>query len=436
MFTLSRLKDVTRFYEYGDNFRNEVYLITDDVPIKCNGILLAARSRKIEEIIKDTENIRANEYSDNLPALYDCLDLIYGSSVAIGRNNYKTIFKFGKIFDIWEMVGGVSNWISNDYSMFWDIFLDLTKLGLDRLSISQTFHDATCTFIVRNRTKVLTDALEICQWTDASTIKHIVELFDRSPYLSVDDMLKFLKDILASSTVTTSTLDKNINTVLSSMISYIDTSMCRIDYDRWFITTSSLYIDTLTTLTNFCNDVKLQRTIFSLQGDIHSLSMFIKEPSIRNLTRRVLDHLSENAYTASRKLCRFIFSPIHCVLLELALKDEYKYILCRLYADRFSPPCGFYEDLMYILEDMLDTITFSLEGHDQSCKDHVKMWCDNFLKDFIFEDDTYKQHATDIKRMSRTQERYLYYYFKTVPKLKEYVQDNTLPELKECITKR
>ena len=74
MFALPRLGDVTKFLN--NNFRNEVYLITDDVLIKCNGLLLASRSAAIEEIIESSDNIPVNELSDNIPALNDCLSLI------------------------------------------------------------------------------------------------------------------------------------------------------------------------------------------------------------------------------------------------------------------------------------------------------------------------------------------------------------------------
>ena len=101
------------------------------------------------------------------------------------------------------------------------------------------------------------------------------------------------------------------------------------------------------------------------------------------------------------------------------------------------PPYKLPRNLMHNLRNMLEAILFSLEEHDQSCKDHVNMWYDNVLK--MYEDDVYKEHATDMKRLLKLkasdQVRYLYYYFKTVPTLKEYVPDNTLPELKDCIQK-
>ena len=268
----------------------------------------------------------------------------------------------------------------------------------------------------------------------------------RNSALSVNDRLKFLKDVLASSTVTTFSSDNDINTVLSSMISYIDETIGDIDYTKWFFTTSSLYIDVLTTLTNVCNDVKLQRTIFSLQGGIYSLNMFFIEPSIKNLTRRVLDHLGEvNDYLGENsglsnisrlqalRRSQIIFSPIHCVVSELALmgSDHIRYALrCR---KRYN----LHEHLMNIDIRMNTSIALLLEigEHDQSYKDHVKMWWDNALKDYMYEGDEKLVTDQELLTLISNKERYLYYYFETVPTLKEYVQDNTLPELKECIRK-
>ena len=114
-------------------------------------------------------------------------------------------------------------------------------------------------------------------------------------------------------------------------------------YDQWFIATSSLYTDTLTALANACNDVDLFRKIFSLLHDVHTSSMFFKEPSLRNLTRKVLYHLGYYGPPNIRSmmtLCRsqFIFSPIHCVPLEHTLmrSDDIREFLYQ-YAYRCRP---------------------------------------------------------------------------------------------------
>ena len=88
MLTLSRLGDVTRYYT--ENFRNKVYLfIKDGHNIICNGITLAARSTVMEEIIQDSEKIKASQFSDNLPGLFLYLDLIYGGSIEIDDETKK-----------------------------------------------------------------------------------------------------------------------------------------------------------------------------------------------------------------------------------------------------------------------------------------------------------------------------------------------------------
>ena len=64
MFSLAPLTDLTRFRR--SNFKNEVYVITEDRCIKSNGVLLAARSAKIEETLEESENIPAVQFSDNM----------------------------------------------------------------------------------------------------------------------------------------------------------------------------------------------------------------------------------------------------------------------------------------------------------------------------------------------------------------------------------
>ena len=92
MFSLAPLTDLTRFRR--SNFKNKVYVITEDRYIKSNGVLLAARSAKIEETLEESENILAVQFSDNMAGLEDCLDLVYVGSVDIREDNCKSIYKF------------------------------------------------------------------------------------------------------------------------------------------------------------------------------------------------------------------------------------------------------------------------------------------------------------------------------------------------------
>ena len=131
MFTLAPLGDLTRFRR--SNIKSEVYLVTEDVCIKSHGIILAARSAKLEKMLEETENIPAVEFSDNMTGLEDCLDLIYGGSVDISEENRKSIYKFGKLFQIREMMDGVLSWIAIyvTYDKFWKVYLELRNLHED-----------------------------------------------------------------------------------------------------------------------------------------------------------------------------------------------------------------------------------------------------------------------------------------------------------------
>ena len=96
MFSLVPLGDLSRFRR--SNVSNEVYLITEDECIKANGLVLAARSVTFEEMLQKSENIPAVEFSDDLAGLEDCLDLAYGGTIVIREDNFKSIYKFGKLF--------------------------------------------------------------------------------------------------------------------------------------------------------------------------------------------------------------------------------------------------------------------------------------------------------------------------------------------------
>ena len=177
MFTLSPLGDVTTYLR--ENFKNEVFLITENKAIRCSGIMLAARSTVIEEIIQNSENIPAIEFSDNLPGLFVCLNLICGGSVEINEENYRSIFKFGKIFHIKEMEDVVLKWVAEElpYYTLWEVYFDLRKLDL--AASAAAFQDAIKRYVSGNcDDDFLQTALQVCRNTDNSedNVKRVMEL--------------------------------------------------------------------------------------------------------------------------------------------------------------------------------------------------------------------------------------------------------------------
>ena len=187
MLKLPRLPDISRFC-FNDDIRDEFFFTEDEV-IKCNGVLLAARSAKLEGLIRDSENIRASEFSDNLPALNDYLSLIYGAKVSLNSSNCKSIFKFGKIFQIKVMMEGTVSWISKEmpYDVFWKEYLDMATLT----EPSKSFVSATERYVSTRYSDLLPNALKICKAADENTIKAIVELLPATGNISCDSKITF-----------------------------------------------------------------------------------------------------------------------------------------------------------------------------------------------------------------------------------------------------
>ena len=175
MFSLTPLGDLTRFRR--NNVKNEAYLITEDVCIKVHGIILAARSAKIEVMLEESENIPAVEFSDDLTGLEDCLDLVYGGSVEIREDNFKTIYKFGKLFQIFEMMDSILSWIaiSVTYDKFWSIYLELKNLHDD----TSVFVDIIKGYLSVDGDNFIEHSREICHCQDKNTITAVVELLSR-----------------------------------------------------------------------------------------------------------------------------------------------------------------------------------------------------------------------------------------------------------------
>ena len=224
MFSLTPLGDVTRFRH--SNIKREVYLVTEDVCIKADGIILAARSAKLEEMLEESENIPALEFSNDLTGLVDCVDLVYGGSVEIREDNFKTIYKFGKLFQIREMMESVLSWIaiSVTYDKFWSVYLELKNLHED----NSVFIDIIKGYLSVDGDNFMEHSREICRSKDKNTITVVVELLSRTDDKRVLSVMENIIDIATENNETpaataSSTDDNNyLQTVVSSIVTYIE----------------------------------------------------------------------------------------------------------------------------------------------------------------------------------------------------------------------
>ena len=257
MLTLSHLGDVTKYLD--DNFKYEVFLITEDKTIRCSGIMLAARSTVIEKIIRNSENIPAIEFSDNLPGLFACLNLIYGGTVEINEENYRTIFKFGKIFQIKEMMDAVLKWIAEDlpYHIFWDVYFELTKL--DHNVSTAVFQDAIKRHFTKNYDGFIKNIFQICHDGEEENFRRVMELVVTTNEITSDKMLTFFihllntdddNDVRATSCI-------QVDVIISEAVEYIE----KLDADIL----SRKCTETLGTLSGVCTNMDNLRKIAGIQ---------------------------------------------------------------------------------------------------------------------------------------------------------------------------
>ena len=325
MFFLAPLGDLTRFLS--SNIKNEVYLITKDVCIKSNGLLLAARSAKIEEILEVSEKIPAVQFSDNMAGLEDCLDLVYGGSVDIKKDNFKSIYKFGKLFEISKMMKGVLAWIANDvtYENFWSVYLDLESLH-DNIS---DFVNIITGYLSAADDNFMEFTTELCRSQDKNTITAVVELLSR-----IDDIrvLSVMENIINTATendetlaATTSSTDaKNfLQTVLSSTVTYIENCLkskkCN-DFRKLRCK------QTLQKASSVCTHLETLRKINNISFDA-SIQLFscwnFTASSIKDLNWERVEQLTSptTSYEAIKYFTENAGTGIHpCVVVEIVLK--------------------------------------------------------------------------------------------------------------------
>ena len=328
--------DLTRFLS--SSIKNEVFIVTENRCIKSNGVLLAARSAKIEEILEESENIPAVQFSDNMAGLEDCLDLVYSGSVDIRDGNCKSIYKFGKLFQICEMMVGVLAWIANSvtYDNFWKVYLDFENLHED-VNKSE-FIAAAKRCLCTDRDNFVKHTTELCRGSDAtaSTITAVVELLSR-----IDDIriLSVMENIIDNATqnnefllaTTLSTYANNhLPTVVSFTATYIENNLKANNCDEFM---KSHCIQTLQKVSSVCTNMEALRTINKMLFDtsIQAITSILESyrnfevHSIRDLNWKRVKQLtsSSTSYGAIKYFTKHAGSEtgIHpCVVVEIVLK--------------------------------------------------------------------------------------------------------------------
>ena len=178
-------------------------------------------------MLEESENIPAVEFSDDLTGLEDCLDLVYGGSVEIREDNFKTIYKFGKLFQIFEMMDSILSWIaiSVTYDKFWRIYLELKNLHDD----TSVFVDIINGYLSVDGDNFIEHSREICHCQDKNTITAVVELLSRIDDIRVLSAVENIIDIatennetLVAATASSTGNDNYLQTVVSSTVSYIE----------------------------------------------------------------------------------------------------------------------------------------------------------------------------------------------------------------------
>ena len=329
MFSLTPLGDLTRFRR--NNVKNEAYLITEDVCIKAHGIILAARSAKIEVMLEESENIPAVEFSDDLTGLEDCLDLVYGGCVEIREDNFKTIYKFGKLFQICEMMESVLSWItiSVTYDKFWSVYLELKNLHDD----NSVFIDIIKRYMNADGDNFMEYSRKICYSQDKNTITAVVELLSRIDDITVLSVMENIIDIatennetLVAATASSTDNDNYLQTVVSSIVSYIENV---IKLDSFKECNNSRCKQVLQKAARVCANMETLRKITEMlfNTNIHKVTNIDTSiqptSSVKDLNWERVKQLTSptTPYEAIKYFTENAGTGIHpCVVLEIVLK--------------------------------------------------------------------------------------------------------------------
>ena len=203
-----------------------------------------------------------------MTGLEDCLDLVYSGSVDISEENCKTIYKFGKLFQIREMMDGVLSWIAIyvTYDKFWKVYLELRNLHED----TSVFVDMLNGYLSVDGDKFMKHTTELCRSQDEITIIAVVELLSRTDDIRVLSVMADLVDTATQNNETlvataSSTHANNYSqTVVSSVVTYIENYLKSDSFEE---SDKSRCKQTLQRASSICRNVETLQTIIKILFD-------------------------------------------------------------------------------------------------------------------------------------------------------------------------
>ena len=314
MFSLSPLTDLTRFrYK---KLKKEVYLISQDGGTICHGILLAARSPTFAQILEKSKEIPTVTFLGGITELKVCLDLIYGGSVLIGRSNFKSIYNFGKRFEINDMMEGVLAWIANDlaYKNFWYVYLELKNLQTD----TSSFESAVRRYMGDDDNGFLASTTTLCRDTDENTVTAVIDLLSTIIDIKLLSVIVDVFEITLLKSPGGTKNNEHLQTVVSSTVAYI-ANYLRLNSGATI--NKACYKQTLTKASNISTKMETLRTINGICLDTRFETCRPSPTTKADLNRSRVRELTAiiTPYDVIRNFADV--KDIHpCVVVEIILK--------------------------------------------------------------------------------------------------------------------
>ena len=272
--------------------------------------------------MENSENIPAIEFSDNIPGLFACLKLVYGGSIIISRGNYRSILKFGIIFQIKEMVDAVLSWIAEELpqNIFWDVYFDLKKL--DFCDSSTAFLEATKRYISNNCDEFLQNTVYVCHHRSEENFRAVMQLVNATDNITNDRMLKLFTDLLNTApdddttpSSSTSSSAKRVDTIISCAVGYIE----KHDVHMLHMKDTEML---LRKFSGVCNSIQIFRKIAKMLGDIIQCKELTGSP-INDLNWNLIETLTSPATPCDtiRYFTEHAGTELHpCIIAEIVLK--------------------------------------------------------------------------------------------------------------------